>query len=180
VSDPAVSPTADKAAAKRRDASSRGGRANRLPEKDRKIRQELVLMKTICGTRATEIAKELQISLGTVKSDLMEARRADTIVAARDLLVGMIPKALAVLDHHLDEGDKDVALVVLEGLGVIGKHMQVSIMPPTQTGVDSYEVFRARIIRAKETGTTVPTEGGNQRAIIAGSVVDAEVETPGS
>lgn len=153
--------------------ASKRTRSPRLPEKDRSIRQELVLMRTICGTKAQQIAKELQISVATVKTDLQAARQSSMVAAARDQLVGMIPKALAVLDTHLDSGDKDVALVVLEGLGIIGKHMQVSMLPAMPNGAESYEVFRARVIGAKPSTDPPPAANRSERSAFAGPVIDA-------
>jgi phage-related baseplate assembly protein len=162
-------------------ASARGGKSPRLPQKDREVRQEIVLMKTICGVKAAEIAKELNTSLATVKTDLLEARRSGMVMVARDRLVGMIPKALAVLDTCLDDGDKDVALVVLEGLGIIGKHMQITMATQVAAGTESFDVFRARVIRAKETTDSTPTPGSGFRAIAtAGPIIDAVTEAASS
>lgn len=143
---------------------------------ERQARQEMILLKTVCGQKAKDIAEELNLSINMVRTDLAAARRGDMLLAARDRIQSLIPKAIAALEVHLEEGDKDVALLVLEGLGVIGKHVQVSMMPPAGPGEESYEVFRARVVRNQSSGNQ-----GSHQGSIAGTVaavlpiIDAEV-----
>lgn len=100
--------------------------------------------------KAKEIAAELQVSMATVKKDLAEARRNDLIFAAREKLTNLLPKALAALEAHLEMGDKDVAIIILEGLGLLGKNVQVQMMTPAASGEDSIDRFRARVCRKVE------------------------------
>lgn len=137
-------------------------------------------MKTICGEKAKLIAEELKISIATVKSDLIEARRSGMVMAARDTLVNMVPKALAVLDTHLEAGDKDVALVVLEGLGIIGKNMLITMVPPGTAREDTFYEFRARVLQTKQAGSSTSGAPNAKPVVqISGPILDAEVETPG-
>jgi hypothetical protein len=138
----------------------------------------MILLKTIVGERTKAIAEELNISVHTVNKELNEARRGNLIVVARDQVARLIPKAIATLEAHLDMGDKDIALLVLEGLGVIGKHMQVTVAPPSGGREDTFYEFRARVLQTKQAGSeTVAATQPRPAAQIAGPIVDAEIET---
>jgi hypothetical protein len=126
--------------------------------------------------RTKEIAAELGMSVDTVKQDLREARRSNLISAARDQIAGLVPKAIATLEWHLDQGDKDVALVVLEGLGVIGKHMQVSLAPPTPDNGGTFYEFRERVLKAKSAGNETVIDADRGPAALLSAVVDTTGE----
>lgn len=129
-------------------------------------------MRSICGAKAKAIAEELNLSVATVKKDLAEARRSNMILAAQEKVLGLVPKAIAALDAHLEAGDKDVALVVLEGLGIIGKHVQISFALP-QPGGGTFEEFRDGVIKAKQAGSSQVADGGRERALL-GPIIDVE------
>jgi hypothetical protein len=140
----------------------------------------MILLRTVVGQRTADIAKEMNLGIDTVKKDLQEARRSNLIVAARDQILTLVPKAIATLEAHLDLGDKDMALLVLEGLGVIGKHMQVTMTPLASPKEDTFYEFRARVLQTKSAGNApVATDHAGQPAQSLGPVVDAEIEAPG-
>jgi hypothetical protein len=154
---------------------SKKTRSPRLRAGEVEARQDIVLLKTICGQKALEIAKEMQMSVRTVRTDLQEARRSEMLLAARDRVQTLIPKAIAVLEAYLEDGDKDVALVVLEGLGVIGKHIQVNVTPTPPTG--GFNEFRQRIIDQQSAAAgAAPDLASDRVAVEVGPVIDAEVE----
>lgn len=157
---------------------SKPSRPHKKRPEELQIRREMVLLRSVVGMRTTEIAKELRIGVETVRSDLKEARRSNLIVAARDQIMLLVPKAIATLEAHLDNGDKDVALLVLEGLGVIGKHMQITMASPLGAKEDTFYEFRARVLQTKQAGTSPVVEADPRpTAQITGAIVDAEIET---
>ena len=161
-------------------APSQRHRPSRLQPKEKELRQEMILLRTVVGQRTADIAKEMNLGIDTVKKDLQAARRSGLITAARDQIITLVPKAIATLEAHLDLGDKDVALLVLEGLGVIGKHMQITMEPSSGVREDTFYEFRARVLQTKSAGTApVATNNAGQPAQSLGPVVDAEIETPG-
>jgi len=170
--------------------AARRGRGSRQPStalatakaEEKAARQEMILLKTVCGQKAKQIAEELDISVGMVRSDLAAARRADLLLASRDKIQSLVPKAIAALEAHLEEGDKDVALLVLEGLGVIGKHVQVQMLAPTTgPGEVTYAEFRARVVSAKPSGDQANHQSNTAGAVAAVlPIIDAQVETEGS
>mgnify|MGYP001594411473 FL=1 len=154
--------------------------APRLRPDETKARQELVLLRTICGLKAKEIAEELHLSVGKVRQELAIARRADLLLAARDRVQQLVPKAIAALEAHLEAGDKDIALLVLEGLGVIGKHVQLTFVPVPAAGADTFDAFRARILQTQSPGHQASHPGAGEQLALSGPVIDAQVEAVAS
>ena len=103
-----------------------------------------------------QITDEFNIGRTTFYRALAQSRRENMLEQAKDAILGLIPKAIQAYDAALSKGDTDVATAVLEGAGVIGKHMFLTPPPGSETDV-TFTQLRARIIR-KVTGVDVTGE----------------------
>ena len=150
---------------------------NSIANKRREDRSGLVMLRQLCGYKLAEIAKEFGLSVTTISKDLAYAREQGYVTIARDHVVGLVPKALAVLEAHLEENaDKDIAMKILEGVGVLGKSVRISTDLPPNT--ESFEMWRAKIVR--KAVSTVDSadgqEGDGAAAIGALPIIDTTAE----
>ena len=94
----------------------------RLPRNGNRIginQRMLIMQKYVVGKSKTDIAKEEGIDRETVRR-IVKAPEMDSYVEAkRELWRGLCDDALEVVRQKLKEGDKDVALRILESNGVI-------------------------------------------------------------
>jgi hypothetical protein len=94
-----------------------------------------IMQKYVVGKSKTDIAKEEGIDRESVRR-IVKAPEMDSYVEAkRELWRGLCDDALEVVREKLKEGDKDVALRVLESNGVIpapGATFNYSIQPATK------------------------------------------------
>jgi hypothetical protein len=165
-----TSPTPDVAAPASAPVES-PSRGRSLQVAERKARQADVLSRTLLGEKAATIAKELGVSTKTITQDIAMARQATTILAAREYLSSVVPKALAVLEAHLENGDKDVALVMLEGLGLLGKNVNLNFNVPTTPGQETFESFRQRVTKAREPEVAAAPAREPFLALLEGEIV---------
>lgn len=109
-------------------------------EKSRKL-----LMQHLAGASVTELAKAYGMSPGTVHNLLSAQQRKIYVAVGKDnILTRLTAKALAALEMNLDAGDKEVALRLLEDVGIIAPEGTRSGL---NEGEESFEIWRAKIIR---------------------------------
>jgi len=139
----------------------------------------MMLVRRLQGKTLAEIAKEFQLTLSSTTAIISDAKKSELIGKSKDILSGMIPKALAVVDASLTAGDKDIALEVLKAVGVIGKPWEF----PNVTGevTDSFELFRARITRKAQgvSSGAARTDEGRSDIIDVTAVATATSEESG-
>lgn len=142
----------------------------RLSEKQRELRGDAMLIKRICGAKIKEIAEEFNLAVSTTGNLLKEAERRSLITVARDKVLTLVPKAIAVVDAHLEEGDKDVALETLKGVGLLGRRDGLAELMGSAgpaDGEESFEAFRVRITRkggatSEQAGAAPDSEGNGE------------------
>ena len=81
----------------------------------------------------------------------------------------------AVLEIHLEQNlDKDIALKIIEGLGIIGKSVNVTHGPAE--GVETFELWRAKLVRKAQSAATPGSgedgDGSGIEALLP--IIDAE------
>ena len=107
-----------------------------------------IMQKFVVGKSTTDIAKEEGIDRETVRR-IVKAPEMDSYVEAkRELWRGLCDDALEVVREKLKEGDKEVALRILESNGVIpapGATFNYNIQPATKPTGD--ERVKELIIR---------------------------------
>lgn len=144
-----------------------------LRDDERDTRAELILMRRLCGIRMADIQKEFNISRPTAYRQLRKARESGYLDSAKDQLVGLLPKAIAVLDIHLEQNlDKEVAMKVLEGLGLLNKNVKVEQISGT-TGTETFEMFRSRLTRTIHTDQEVNHNGPTEAVDTVEPYIDA-------
>ena len=84
-----------------------------------------------------EIAERLGVTVKTVEARLVRARAAG-IFSSSDEISGMmknrlVPKAMDVLHHHLNELSEESALATLKGAGVLVSHQRSQQQTETNT-----------------------------------------------
>jgi DNA-binding CsgD family transcriptional regulator len=127
------------------------------------LRDKQILALRLAQTPISEIQKRFGISRMTVYRSLtMAQRRAFQDHAIDAIIEDLLPKALAAYDIALDAGDTEVATKVIEGLGILGKHVTVATTPQGGT-VETFEEYRARIVRR----TAAPGEPSSDQVSLA-------------
>lgn len=131
-----------------------------------------------CGRSVTAIAKQQGVSTDLIRRELRWAARQGHFDKAQDRLFQLLNKAVDVYEQALDDkstvrGDKDVARDLLNGAGVLGKHLTVS--PGGGDGADreTFEVWRARFSRPAHQASLA---GGGAGALPAAPDHDQPVE----
>lgn len=128
----------------------------RLTPQEKEARAAALLAKRISGKTLREAAEDLNITLRTAQKALSGDMVRGILGNASSYLTGsLIPKALAVYEAALDDGNVDVATQVLEGAGLIGKASQqlnINVSAPE----DSLEAFRFRLIRQRQLRGDLP------------------------
>lgn len=152
----------------------------RLTPEDREARQGLMLAQKLSGKYVSQIAKAFGVSQDVVYSELKEAQRKQLHTkAVAYISYNLMPKALAVFAAALDKGDKDIAIRVLEGLGILGKGNQPGMLQINLGGDDvsaeTFEAFRVNLIRK---GT--PSLPSAREEVLEGRVVGGSDEGRGT
>lgn len=112
-----------------------------------KLRDKQILAMRVAQVPIKEIQAKFGISRQTVYRSLtMAQRRAFQDHAIDRIAEELLPKALAAFDLALDQGNVEVAGKIFEGLGILGKNVNVQLAPAAG-GTETIEEFRARIIR---------------------------------
>lgn len=118
-----------------------------------------MVMRRLCGMKIKEVAKEFNLSLSRTATLLSRARRAGYREIAGDKLLMLLPKAVAVVDTHLTMGDKDVAMEVLKGVGLL----KGLVNEPVGDGdTETFEAWRYKLTRrtaSAESQTDPPVDG---------------------
>lgn len=118
-----------------------------LNEREREVRAELVMAKRLARIPIEQVLDDLGISRATYYRALSEARKKELYSGARDFLIqDLLPRALRVYANALDRDDPtslDAARDILNGLGILGKHVTVA---PGE-GVEELSFERWRISR---------------------------------
>lgn len=124
------------------------------------MRAEMVLARKITGQKMEEIAAEFNISRATAYRALSQARREGMYEQAKDwVMTRLLPKALAVYDNALDNMDTEIARDVLQGLGIVGRHVHI-----VTKQVDPAEDFDEwRLKKAKAIDAQVVVNPDDQR-----------------
>lgn len=142
-----------------------------------KLRDKQILALRVAGAPIKEIQEQFGISRMTVHRSLTAAqKRAFQDFAIDKSLELLVPKALAAVSVKLDEGDAELGLEVLKGLGIFGKHVNVEQHVSGGT-VETFEQLRTRIVRKTGVGADSPErdrDPGGAGGIIEASVVSAE------
>lgn len=153
----------------------------KLNQRQRELRGDAMLIKRICGAKIEEIAKEFGLATATTGALLKEAERRSLITVARDKVLTLVPKAIAVVDTHLEEGDKDVGLEVLKGVGLLGRNnggINVNLGSGTD-GEETFEAWRLKISRKSEPPSPAP-DGAAHREVIDLGPDDYQAAPPDS
>lgn len=123
--------------------------------KGEKSRQ--LLMQHLAGASVADLARAYGMNPGTVHNLLSAQQRKIYVAVGKDnVLTRLTAKALAALEMNLDAGDKEVALRVLEDVGIIAPEGSRSGLAD---GEESFEIFRAKLIR-KSAGEIVGGKPG--------------------
>jgi len=151
-----------------------------LTEKDHEARQALMLAQKISGKYTSQIAAAFQVSETTVNTELREAQRKQLHGKAVAFISHtLMPKALAVMAAALDRGDKDIAVKVLEGLGILGRGNQPGLLQINLGGEDvsaeTFEAYRIKLIR--KAGHDLPPTASE---VVEGRVVGGSDQGPGA
>lgn len=132
----------------------------RLTPVQRNLRGDTMLMRRLIGEKVAAIAADFHLSPNTASKILKDAERRNMITVARDKVLQLVPKALAVVDYHLEEGDKDVGLEVLKGTGLLSRQGGVAAEVPLAPG-ESEETFVAWRRRIVAGGVKPPSAEGS-------------------
>ena len=139
------------------------------PDQERKLRAILMLNKVIGeGKSKKQVAKELGVSHDTVERTLAWARQANVFVEYEHRLYDeLVPLAHEAIKLALSDGDAQVALKVMESIGLGASRMkQTKAQEDDQEGLYG-EIARlragsvvnvtppGRLAPAEQTGTTV-------------------------
>ncbi len=90
--------------------------------KTRDVRAAIMLTQRILGHSLKEISEQFRLSTATIKNELHYARQRDLYQIAQSIVAErLVPKALAVYDTHLEEGNLEAARDVAYGAGVLKK-----------------------------------------------------------
>ncbi len=110
------------------------------------------MLQKACGRSVSDIAKREGVSAQLVHQELRWAERAGHFDKAQDRLFTLLDKAVDVYEQALEDrsavkGDKDVARDLLNGAGVLGKHVMVSGGGGDDPHRETFDVWRARFSR---------------------------------
>jgi transposase-like protein len=108
---------------------------------EREIRGEAVLAHRAVGRSIREIAALFEVGSSTIHRWLKEAEQNEKLKRAKGI-VGerLVPKALAVYDTKLEQGDLEAARDILFGAGVLSKSHKVEVT----NNQDPLEKFRKK------------------------------------
>lgn len=141
----------------------------RLSQQEKELRAAALLAKKMAGKTLNQAAKELKMSLTNAKRALSDDIVKSILTNATDYLSGtLLPKAIAVYEQALEDGNIDVATRVLEGAGLVGKQAGVNIQVQTPE-IESFEAFRVQLIRKRQ-------EENQQQRIQAEDVPPSEAQ----
>lgn len=114
---------------------------------EKEVRNEALLAHRAMGRSIREIAKLFEVSHGTAHRWVKEAQQTEQLKKAKGI-VGerLIPKALAVYDQKLEEGDLEAARDILFGVGVLSKQQKIEVTRE----MDPLEAFRQKYFKPAE------------------------------
>jgi hypothetical protein len=145
-----------------------------------------IMQKFVVGKSKTDIAKEERIDRESVRR-IVKAPEMDAYVEAkRELWRGLCDDALEVVREKLKEGDKEVALRILESNGVIAPrgatlNIQTAVKPNQDERVNSLRACFADVMmeRARVFKTPMPelNEIANEHNIKLGFALNAPDES---
>ena len=115
-------------------------------------RAALFALQRACGRSVSDIAKSVGLSPSTIRNELRWAERQGHFEKAQDRLFRLLDKAVDVYEQALDDregvrGDPIVAGKIIEGAGVLGKHVTVTGPGGDDGSRETFEVWRARFSR---------------------------------
>lgn len=84
-----------------------------------------VVARRVQHQRITTIANEVGITRPTVYKILKESNIDELLESGRLGIARLIPKAIDVVDQRLTKGSESAAFGVLNGIGVLGKDIQL-------------------------------------------------------
>jgi hypothetical protein len=91
------------------------------------IVQQAVIAKSLIGTTKSQIARDLNISRGTVDGILSNAEIEQHVLNGRSDCVRMIPRSVRVIDQRLQKGSETAALAILRGTQVLTNQQPAAI-----------------------------------------------------
>lgn len=107
----------------------------------------LMLTERLGGKTIGEIQQAFGVSRSTVHRRLNLAEQHGLLETAKAILLErLLPKALAVYDAALDDGEREIARDVIFGLGALRKTATVTTVPSSvEDNEETLEDFRARL-----------------------------------
>lgn len=131
-----------------------------LVAKEKALKAQVTLARSVANSAINKLLKEYDLTpraKEAVKRKLLnEADRLNLIDQGRDLIITrLFPKALAVWEAALDEGNVDVATRVIEGMAVI-EAIKGFAKPADNGGAEIFEQYREFTLRAGVRSTTEP------------------------
>ncbi len=158
-------------------------------------RAALWALQRACGLTMRDIATRSGVSDRLVSQELRWAEREGHFDKAQDRLFKLLDKAVDVYEQALEDrsavkGDKDVARDLLNGAGVLGKHVLVNGGGGDNPNRETFDVWRARFSRpadpsrlAGRSAGALPTgdesdQTAEGRTAPDGEVCDAELVEP--
>jgi hypothetical protein len=138
-----------------------------------RVRDKQILALRVAGAPLKEIQERFGISRMTVHRALTAAqKRAFQDFAIDKTLEELVPKALAAVCMKLDEGDSELAVEVLKGIGIFGKHINLEQRFSGGT-VETFEQLRTRIVR-KSGGDGATVTDRTQAGDRSGDAIEAD------
>lgn len=123
-------------------STTKGG--GKLPPEDRKIRDELILLKRLSGVKLSEIQAEFNVGRTTVIESVRRARNGRIGTIAQDMVLNrLLPRAIAVMEAEMENGGEravDVAFKVVDATQIM-----TPIAPSGTKVVEEFEAFRRRV-----------------------------------
>jgi len=121
--------------------------------------QTAVIAKALIGESKTNIAKDLEITRGTVTAILNQTDIAHQVEIGRSRAVSLIPRSLDVAEYRLSKNDGSMALGILRGTQVLQNQPIIANQLNMQANVwlqmkEQKNAERAIILEAEPASTT--------------------------
>lgn len=131
-------------------------RKAKFTKTDMKLRDQAVLMRRLQGEEISKLQEEFKASRSTIDRALRRAREAHCVDVSRSfVLTDILAPALNALKVACEAGDTDVAMKVVESLGIIGK-LAAAPDGGSSEVVEEFELFRKRVLRKTGDFTEAP------------------------
>lgn len=114
--------------------------------------EALTLSKRIAsGKDISALAQDFCVHPATIRRRLEEAKQGDLVAVAREMIAErLVPKALAVFDQALNNGDKEIAEKVLFGMNALVKGNTKANGPAEGSGSSSGTPILDQIRRERQ------------------------------